>query len=144
MLMSKLYDFLRQTYRTNKRWLSIQNVGVLVAAAITLSWIWGAAMTLQKNYTYQRQVDLNKQQIEIMKLQNENATYQQEYYKSDEYLELSAREQLGLARPGEKLVVLPSSANVKDTTPVAKYSVSEESNFSKWMQLFFGNNQPSS
>ncbi len=144
MLASKIYQKIVHLYRRNQHLVTIQNVGVAIGLLIALSWVWGASTTLQKNYTYQRQVDLNAQQIEVMKLQNENAAYQQEYYKSDEFLELSARERLGLASPGEKMVILPSSANIKDTEVVVQKSVDTQSNFSRWMQFFFGNNSPSS
>ena len=127
-------------YERYRHLITVQNASLIVALIISASWIWGAVATLQKNYLHQRQVDANSQQIEIMKLQNQNLQFQQAYLKSDEFLELSARQKLGLALPGERLVILPSSDGVTDTpenTPVT--TIDEEyDNFSRWMAFFFG------
>lgn len=120
--------------------LTIQNAGLAIAVIIALSWVWGSVVTLQKNYKYQRQVDENNQRIELTKLQNKTYEYQQAYFKSDEFLELSARAKLGLALPGERLVLLPSSEGIKDTVSEQKTSTitaDTESNFARWMRFLF-------
>ena len=120
--------------------LTIQNAGLAIAVIIALSWVWGSVVTLQKNYKYQRQVDENNQRIELTKLQNKTYEYQQAYFKSDEFLELTARAKLGLALPGERLVLLPSSEGIKDTVSVQKASAvtaDNESNFARWMRFLF-------
>lgn len=135
-------QYLRHLYNKYKYLATIQNAGLVLAGIIALSWVWGAVSTLQKNYAYQREVDANAHQIEMMKLQNQNYQYMQAYYKSEEYQELSVRQKLGLAKPGERLVILPSSEGIVDTaaetSDAAAKPVVEESNFSKWMQLLFG------
>lgn len=127
------------TLRRYRHLLTIQNAGLAVAVLIALSWVWGSVVTLQKNYKYQRQVDENAQLIELKKLQNKTYEYQQAYYKSDEFLELSARAKLGLALPGEHLVILPSSEAIKDTVAkqVVTVSTETESNFAKWIRFLF-------
>ena len=138
----KLMQYVKHLYNKYNHLITIQNAGLLLAGVIALSWVWGAVATLQKNYAYQREVDENSHQIEMMKLQNQNYQYMQAYYKSEEYLELSARQKLGLAKPGEKLVILPSSEGlvdaVADARNVETQPAVEESNFSKWLQLLFG------
>lgn len=120
--------------------MTVQNIGLAVAGAIAISWVWGSVETLQRNYQHQRSVDANKQKIELMKLQNQNLSYQKAYYTSSEFLELEARERLGLGYPGEKLVILPSSRGIVDTaasTPHADSSHSvDQSNFQKWLDFF--------
>ena len=118
--------------------LTIQNAGLAIAVVIALSWVWGAVVTLQKNYKYQRQIDDNTQQIALTKLQNQTYQFQQAYYESNEFLELSARAKLDKALPGEHLVVLSSSDSVKDVTTAQKTAVVDnESNFAKWINFFF-------
>lgn len=125
--------------RQYRHLLTVQNLGLAIAGIIAVSWVWGAVVTLQRNYAYQRQVDANNQLIALTKLQNKTYEYQQAYYKSDEYLELTARAKLGKAMPGEHLVVLPSSEGVKDKIPPAKASVQTEpeSNVMRWIRFFF-------
>ena len=139
----RIPDF-AQLYKKYQHLITVQNAGLAVAVIIAFVWVWGAVATLQQNYQHQRRVDANSQQIELMKLQNQNFEYMQAYYRSDEFLELSAREKLGKAFPGEKLVILPSSDHIKDTqssTAAVSGITEEESNFSKWMDFFFGGNQ---
>lgn len=120
---------------------TIQNAGLLLALIVAVSWVWGAVVTLQKNYQHQQQVDANTQRIEILKLQNQNLLFQQAYYKSDEFLELSARQKLGLALPGERLVILPSSEGVVDESKTSEQAIVEDKdNFSRWLIFFFGDN----
>lgn len=131
---------LQHALRQYRHLLTIQNAGLVVAIVIALGWVWGSVVTLQKNYKYQRQVDTNNQLIELKKLQNKTYEYQQAYYKSDEFLELSARSQLGLAFPGEHLVLLPSSEGITDKTaaqPVAHTVTEPESNFARWIHFLF-------
>ncbi len=132
---------IRHLYHRYQHLISIQNVGLVVVCVVSMTWLWGSVATLQQNYTYQQQVDTNSQRIELMKLQNQNAHYMSAYYKSDEYLELAARQRLGLAKPGERLVILPSSEGIVDTSPQdspATKSVSTVSPFAKWLEFFFG------
>lgn len=131
-------------YRKYQHLVTVQNAGLVAALLVALVWVWGAVSTLQQNYQHQRQVDANTRKIELMKLQNQNYAYQQAYFKSDEFLELSARQKLGKALPGEKLVLLPSSEAIVDTVvpPSVARPATEESNFSKWTSFFFGDASP--
>ncbi|NCU30505.1 hypothetical protein EOL73_04170 [Candidatus Saccharibacteria bacterium] len=121
--------------------LTVQNIGLIFAGAIALSWVWGSVQSLQKNYQHQRLVDANNQKIELMKLKNQNLGYQKAYFDSNEFLELEARERLGLGYPGEKLVILPSSRDIVDIATQANSDedaeIIEKSNFAKWMDFFF-------
>lgn len=125
-------------------YLTIQNGTIVLAFVIAMGWIWGTVETLQKNFVYQQQVDALTQDVELEKLRNQNLAFQQEYYRSEEFLELSARQRLGKADPGEKLIILPDSRNITDTvssSSVAVPTVLREGNLSQWLQFFFGNKQ---
>lgn len=132
-----MFHHLTNRYR---HYMTIQNGTIVLAFIIALGWVWGTVQTLQKNFTYQQEVDALTQNVELEKLRNENLQFQQQYYKSDEFLELSARQRLGKASPGEKLIILPDSRSIVDKTaepgevPVAP----KASNFSQWMRFFFG------
>lgn len=123
-----------------RSYVTIQNGALAFGLLVALSWVWGTVGTLGKNFELQRQVDQLDAQIELAKLQNQNLAYQKNYFESSEYLELSARELLGKVAPGEHVVILPDSSQIKDTTdtPQRAGSRAEPSNFSQWMQFFFG------
>lgn len=122
-----------------RRYATLQNITAGIAVVIAIGWVWNTVGALQKNFYYQKQVDQLALEVELEKLRNENLAFQQKYYRSEEYLELSARQRLNKANPGEKLVILPSSRSIKDTIQTQQTaSPAEPSNFSQWMRFLFG------
>lgn len=121
-----------------RHYATIQNGAVALAFVIALGWVWGTVTTLQQNFKFQQQVDELDQEVMLMKLQNENLAFQKRYYKSDEFLELSARQRLSKVAPGEHLVILPNSDEIKDVVTTKTRKVVETSNFSQWISFFFG------
>lgn len=121
--------------------LTLNNAVLLLALLITVSWAWGTVQAIQQNFELQQQVDGIGQQIAYQELENETLQFENQYYNSNEYLELSARDHLGKANPGEKLLILPPTT-VSDkaatgqpaVTPIAK-----RSNLQQWMYFLFGN-----
>lgn len=129
---------MKLNYHHLRQYATIQNGAVALALVIALGWVWGTVTTLQQNFKFQQQVDELDQEVMLMKLQNENLAFQKRYYKSDEFLELRARQQLSKASPGEHLVILPNSSAIKDVVKTKTRKVVETSNFSQWMSFFFG------
>ncbi len=120
---------------------NLNNGVLLIALLITISWVWGTVGAIQQNFILQQQVDSLGQKIAYQELENQTMKFQKQYYQSSEYLELSARDHLNKASPGEKLLVLPAntvsdkpSAPQPITTPITK-----RSNFQQWLYFLFGN-----
>lgn len=128
-----------------RSYVTIQNGALVLGLLIAMSWVWGTVGTLSRNFQLQQEVDQLDAQIQLAKLQNQNLSYQKNYYESSEYLEMSARELLGKVAPGEHVIILPDSSNIKDKTSTSTTPASAEkpSNFTQWMQFFFGNKQAS-
>ncbi len=124
------------------RGLATLNNGVLVVALLIAStWVWSTIEAIQRNFTLQQQVDALAQQIAVDELQNKTLQLQKSYYNSNQYLELSARERLGVANPGEKVLVLPANTvkPVPATVPTASGTpITKRSNFAQWMYFLFG------
>lgn len=123
-----------------RSYMTLNNGVLLIALLVTFSWVWGTVGAIQQNFQLQQQVDNLAQQIGYQSLENQALKFQNQYYDSNEYLELAARDHLTKASSGEKLLVLP--ANTKHdvvqqavvTTPIAK-----RSNFQQWLYFLFGN-----
>jgi cell division protein FtsB len=114
----------------------------LFAVVIALSWVWSTVGVMQHNFQFQRQVDELRQQVALLKLQDQSAQYRIQYYNSDEYAELAARQDLGLARPGEKEVIVPPSPDEQTDTNstvngVVPSAAPAQSNFQQWMFFLF-------
>jgi|SRR6266702_866457 len=121
--------------------LTLNNGVLLVALLITVSWVWGTVQAIQQNFELQQQVDSIDQQISYQELENQTLQFENQYYSSNEYLELSAREHLNKANPGEKLLILPPTT-VSDKTTTDQTTVtpiSKRSNFQQWLYFLFGN-----
>lgn len=123
-----------------KTYFTLTNGVMVVALAIAILSVMGTVDALQKNFTLQQQVDSLQQENAIAELANDNQRFQNKYYQSNEYLELSAREHLNKANQDEKLLVLPASTRTsppENETPSATPLV-QRSNFDQWMYFLFG------
>ncbi len=132
---------MRQFLHKYRHLLTIQNVTVVLAFVVTMGWVWGTVQTLQRNFAYQQQVDALEETLELESLRNENLRFQQTYFRSNEFLELSARQRIGKASPGEKLIILPDSRNIVDSTADNNQLSNQNdrvSNLSQWLRFFFG------
>ena len=143
MSISELNKLARRYWRHYGTMNNIVMAGALVIAA---GWAWGSVTTMQRNFTLQKEVDAKKRELELTDLEVQALQYQQNYYKSDEYKDLAAREHLGLASPGEKVLFLPPNspavkkeaeqpASVATTKPAQG---SAPSNLQQWVNFFSG------
>jgi cell division protein FtsB len=128
-----------------RRLNDIRFVGQLVFVVIVLLISWSGIKTIQTNYGLQKQITALKQQNSLQKLQNDNLSLQNQYFNSDQYLEISARQNFGLARPGEKEIVVPEKVALAYTidTPSIDHPAKPKSpqpayqrHFQSWVDFF--------
>lgn len=96
-----------------KQIVDSRNAVLYVFCLIALAITWSGVKTLQNNYDLQKKISELKQQNTVLSLQNQNMALQNQYYQTDEYLDLSARQNLGLAAPGEKVLLVPKAVALK-------------------------------
>src|SRR5665213_736281 len=94
----------------------IRFTGQLVFALIVLLVTWSGIKSIQTNYGLQKQISALNQQNTVQQLQNNNLALQNNYLNSNQYLELAARQNFGLAAPGEKEIIVPESVALAYTT----------------------------
>ncbi|MEK7626303.1 MAG: septum formation initiator family protein [Patescibacteria group bacterium] len=117
-------------------------------AVIAVLVAWNSVGVLQQNYELEKKISSLKQRNDVAKLENENQKLRNKYYESDEYLELTARRQLGKAKEGEKLYLIPrslaesSSINVKpivEDIPEPEIQKNRyQRNIESWIRFFKG------
>ncbi len=134
----------RLAYHIKHRYFNLSSIVVAIAAVIGLGWAWGSVSVMQRNYTLQRNLDAKERALTLMELEVDTLEYEKRYYASAEYQELSAREHLGLANKGEKVLILPENTPAakqfgQSTAPVATPHA-KPSNFEQWMDFLLGNN----
>jgi cell division protein FtsB len=124
----------------------IRVVGLLVFLGITLLITWSGVKTIDTNYGLQKQVATLEQENAIKKLTNSNLALQNDYYNTNQYLELSARQSFGLGEPGETELLIPTSVAMADTTTltnpeqqqaarIAAKQPKYQKNFENWMDF---------
>lgn len=124
----------------------VRFVGQLLFLLIVLLISWSGVKVIQTNYGLQKQISVLKQQNELQQLQNKNLALQNQYYNSNQYLELSARENFSLAASGEKEIIVPQSVALSYTVNLpttAITTISSKSkqptyqrNFESWVNFF--------
>ena len=139
-MLNKLKNFWKSKNR--QQLTDVRNIGLYVFAVIVLAITWSGVKTLQVNYELQKQISTLKQQNEVLKLQNDNTTLQNQYYQTNQYLELAARQSFGLAAPGEKILLISKDVAMKYVDPslgpqsTAKDSVDKRSKYAKNLQTW--------
>lgn len=96
----------------------VRNVGALVFVVLVLLISWSGAKAIQTNYQLQQEVARLEQENDVKKLQNDNQKLQNEYYTTSQYREVTARQNFGLAAPGETVLVVPKDVALSHTVPM--------------------------
>lgn len=122
------------------RFWTVSRLVLMVVIAAVAVWMAMVIQVLNNNYKLQRQVDNAKLDSQMLELENQNLRLEQLYYRTDEYMELSARSLLGKALPGEHLVVLPR-VSYASKAKRSGGAVVTKSNFDQWLDFLFGQNR---
>ncbi len=130
-------------------------LGWLVFGVIVLLVSWSGVKVIQSNYDLQKQIARLRQQTEIKQLENTNLRLRNEYYNTDQYLELAARRFFGKAADGETLLLVPEQVALAHTLDLPRPNEetieaaeppksAQQQNFEAWLNFLFhrqGNNQ---
>ena len=98
----------------------IRFVGQILFVVIVVLVSWSGVKAIDANYTLQKQIATLQQQNDIQSLENSNLKLQNDYLNSDQYLELSGRQNFGLAAPGETELLVPKDVALSYTAPEPK------------------------
>jgi cell division protein FtsB len=104
----------------------VRIIGLLAFFAVILLVAFSSVRVLQTNYELQKKENELLQINEIKRLENENLSFKNVFFESDEYLELTARRQFNKALPGEELYVIPKSVALSKVKDTPKIGTSEE------------------
>ena len=133
-------------YHVKHKYFTLNNVVVMIAAGIAISWIWGSVAIMQRNYDLQAKYDTKQRERQLYDLEVATLQYEQKYMQSDEYKELMARRKLGLGMPGEKVIILPENTatakqDTSTTTTVQTQQATEEPSIpQQWYDFLSGKN----
>lgn len=127
-----------------RRLTDVRFLGQILFVALVLLISWSGIKAIQSNYGLQKQISELKQQNDVIRLQNENLALKNQYFNSDQYLELSARQNFGLAAPGEKVIIVPEGVALSHTVDLPSDKPAEaesrqpayQRNLEAWVNFF--------
>ncbi|CAN5682049.1 hypothetical protein BH23PAT2_BH23PAT2_06950 [soil metagenome] len=125
----------------------VRVIGLIGFGVIAVLVTWSGIRVLQSNFELQERIVSLEQEVVIQELENTNLALRNEYYNTDQFLELQARRQFGLAAPGETVLMVPKSVALANSVPVTELeqeaSIIEDPkpayqlNLEAWMRFFF-------
>lgn len=125
-----------------KEFFSLSNLVYLLAVAVAFVIVWQTAVVILDNYALQQEVDDLEEEVALLELENQRLTYNIEYYKTDAYLDLAARENFNLKAPGERVVYVPRSETKKPEASSEEAreqnDIDSASNVDQWLYFLFG------
>ena len=144
--MSGVKNKLRQLkYKIKHDYLAIENIVLVVAVIMCLTWTFQSIEAMTRNWTLTERLSTERKNLELLEIEVETAELENEYLKSDEYQELSARRLLDKKLPGENMVALPENSDAaknkhqKTEVATASNEPKDYSNPEKWLRYLFPN-----
>ena len=117
--------------------LTLSNIIMVSVIFISVIWVWENIAAMEKNYAIQKKLELKQRQALIDEISYKTLEYEQKYLKSSEYQELAVREKLGLAMPGEHVLIL---SKYPEEQKERRTEALKTSNFTQWINFLFGGN----
>ncbi len=126
----------------------VRMIGLLAFGVVVILVTWSAITVVQTNYVLQKQISKLEQEVDLHALENSNLKLKNQYFDTDQYLELQARRQFGKAMDGEKMLIVPKSVALAHTVDL-KDQVADaahppeikkpfyQANFEAWMDFLF-------
>lgn len=143
----KINKYYRKTINYIEHLGDIRYSGQLIFVVIIILVTWSGIRSIETNYKLQRQIATLNQQNQLQQIDNTNIDLGNQYLNSNQYLDISARQNLGLASQGEQELLVPKSAALNYVVPSPvkqiKQSVtsSKPSNYQSWLDFFLHRNE---
>ena len=125
----------------------VRVLGLVIFGVVVLLVSWSSIQIIQTNYDLQKQISKLQQQNDVQQLENNNLKLRNEYFNTDQYLELTARKQFGRAAPGETELLVPKTVALAHATVLSHQAAKPavvakthkpgyQRNFEAWMDFF--------
>jgi len=145
-----------KNFYNNVNWQHLQDIrvyGLFVFLIIVLLMTWSGVKAIQSNYGLEKQISQLQQEVQVQHLENNNLALNNTYFQTNQYLELSARQNFGLAAPGETEIIVPEAvalSHVSNTTATSSTTSSTinskqplwQKNFQAWINFFLNRQNP--
>jgi cell division protein FtsL len=110
--LEKAYEYILQ-------FRDVRAAGLLLFLIVVLLISWSGIKVIDTNYTLQKEISRLEQETQVADLENRNIELENQYYETNQYLEISARQNFGLAAPGETVINVPEHVALAHTVKLA-------------------------
>lgn len=137
-----------QNHPFTKQLNDLRAWGLIVFGVIVLMVTWSGIKAVQANYNLQRQISRLQQENQVQQLENNNLRLKNQYFNTDQYLELAARQEFGKVAEGEKVLLVPRNVALAHTVdlpslnkqikqqPTLGNRPTYQKNFQAWIDFF--------
>jgi cell division protein FtsB len=144
--LEKISDYILQ-------FKDVRAAGLLLFLVVVLLISWSGIKVIDTNYRLQKQISQLEQETAVRKLANTNIKLQNDYFQTDQYLEIAARQNFGLARAGETVLNVPQNVALAHTVDVPDVDQAEakktqskrpayQRNFQAWINFLLHRQTP--
>ncbi len=143
-MLEKIKTFIKHPYINQLR--DVRALGLVVFGIITLMVTWSGVKSIQTNYELQKQISRLQQENEVQSLVNTNLKLANQYFQTDQYLELASRREFGRGARGEKVLIVPKNvalahtidpeAGTKQNAKQPGQKPAYQRNFEAWIDFF--------
>ena len=112
-----------------------------MGVGLCLIWTWGAISAMSRNWELEQRLIARQNELSLLQLEIESLELENQYYASEEYQELAARDLRNKIADGETLIYLPANSDFakhKHENIIVKEEAEEPTNFEQWMSFIFG------
>jgi len=107
--------------------------------------LYNLSVSIYENYQIEKHIDEFQTNNEELRKENAQKLEDFQYYTSEEYIEKTAKQNLGLINPGEQVIVIPDEDLITMSDDVESKLLSDEIRASwstpkKWWKFFFSSN----
>jgi cell division protein FtsB len=141
-----MFDQITKYQHHLRRLQDMRVLGQVVFVVVVLMVSYSGVKVIHTNYKLQQHIAQLQQENEVQKLKNANQKLKNEYYNTPQYLELAARQNFGLAAPGEKELLVPKAVALAHAPEQAGATESDETggvkkpfyqrNMQAWLDFF--------
>jgi cell division protein FtsB len=151
-MQDKIKNYIKDAYFYAYALRDVRVAGRVLFLIIVMLITWSGIKSIQTNYELQQRISKLQQQTAVQKLSNANLKLQNQYFMTDTYLELTARQNFGKAAAGETELLVSENAALAytvdtslpkstDDQPAQKHQPTYQRNFQAWVDFFMHRQQ---
>lgn len=143
-MLTKIKTIIRSSFWHNFK--DVRFLGALAFGVIAILTAWSGVKVIGKNYEVQQEIAQIDKKNQLYKIENKNLELSNQFFGTDTYLELTARQHFSKGLPGEKLIIVPNDEALANAPQISSTSGSNNNqenrpaykkNLDAWKHFFF-------